>query len=366
MNITTAKAMRTYLQELLKSNGTNQKLIAKQIGISDSYFSKFINGKEIAFWMARKIIQMIDKKNEATLLKLYVSEGIKKNNYAAALEYFYSKQEYEFVEDLISLNKDRGPYFRELSNVYSFVLESRFTYEKLESIEKLKLIEAEHIESKIVLEFIQMYTYFLNRNFEITLYRIELIKNLINKLNDPFLQTSFEARIDEILANIYLKQNKNVKKARIIAKKILTRDYSENHNMTAYHTLGLSYFLESYEKSLYYYQKMLDLMGKYNDRDSDLIENRMEIAILQHYWNRKIDEEYNVNEFTQTLLINRGLENFYNDSKLRKYAMFLDGMKEKSEKKLLLSIHYFEKDYEKFRATFPKKELMKLDFAYTL
>ncbi|AOZ89273.1 hypothetical protein BK049_11610 [Bacillus xiamenensis] len=366
MNILTVKNMRAYLQQILRSSGTNQKVIAKQIGISDSYFSKFINGKEIAFWMARKIIQTIDKSNEATLLKLYVSQGIKKSNYAAALEYFYSKQEYNFVEELISLNGDRGPYFLELSNVYRFVLDSRFTYEKLESIERLKQIKTEHIESQIVLEFIHMYTYFLNRNFEITLYRIELIKKLIEQLNDPFLQISFQARIDEVLANIYLKQNKNIKKARIVAKKILARDYSENHNMTAYHTLGLSYFLESYDESLHYYKKMLTLMEKYNDRDSDLVENKMEIAILQYYWGKEIESAYNVNEFTQSLITNEGLVRFYNDPNLRKYAMFLDGMKEKSEKKLLLSIHYFEKDYEKFRATFPKKELMKLDFAYTL
>ncbi|MGM0970499.1 MAG: AimR family lysis-lysogeny pheromone receptor [Bacillota bacterium] len=351
-----------HLQEILKKSNETQKNLADRIGISESYLSKFFCGKEIAFWMIRKIVQAIAPDDETRIMRNYFLSGVKKKNFAPSLEYCYSKKLFDVIDVLIS-DKYKNDIW---SIIYRLILKYRLELGSEEFRNELNKLQSTGTETKTLIDILKMYLNYDVGKYEITLYQIEKIKEQIKEINDPFLSLSFSARLEEVLINIYLKQENNVEKARCSAYVLLKDDISLNLNLQAYYTLGLSYIIESYEKSLQYYQKCINVLKEHPDRINELIQNKEEIAILQRFWNKPIDEQYQVTQFTKTLASEGNLNQFYEDNFYRKYALLLDGIKEKSKEKLLLSLFLFTEENDRFRANLPKIHLINLGIEFNM
>lgn len=367
MTSTIAKDLRTYLRNSIEMSKESQKQVATKLGISSSYLSKFLNGKDVSFWIVHKIINYIDKENEVELIFNYFREGISSKNFPAALEYCYSKQLYDYTSVLAQEYKNkRNSKTQELCSLYSLMLESRFIFESNTFLDDLRNFKTTFLETEIMVKVLKVYYYYLNGHYDLTIYTIDQINDLLFQVNDPFLKMAYGARIDEIQVNIYLKQKTELIQSRKIANRILDRNFSTAHNITAYHILGLSYFPESYEQSISYYLKCIELYSKFPDRQAEILENKEEISFLQKYWNKRIDDEFAVSEFSMLLKHDGDLSKYYKDERYNKYALFFDGIKESSTEKLLLSHHYFSKTKDFFRASFPKNELNRIGFKYTL
>ncbi|MFS3914363.1 AimR family lysis-lysogeny pheromone receptor [Bacillus australimaris] len=367
MTSTIAKDLRTHLRNSIEMSKESQKQVATKLGISSSYLSKFLNGKDVSFWIVHKIINYFDKENEIELILNYFKEGISSKNVPAALEYCYSKQLYDYTSVIAREYKSkRNPKSQELCTLYSLMIESRFTFERNAFIDNLRFFKTTFLETEIMVKVLQVYYYYLNGLYDLTIYTIDQINDLLFQVSDPFLKMAYSARLDEIQVNIYLKQKIELIQSRKIANRILDRNFSIAHDITAYHILGLSYFLESYEQSIAYYLKCIDLYSKFPDRQAEIIENKEEIAFLQKYWNKRINVEFAVSDFTMLLKHDGDLSKFYQDDRYNKYALLFDGIKELSSEKLLLSHHYFSKSKDYFRASFPKNELNRIGFRYTL
>ncbi|WOH96558.1 AimR family lysis-lysogeny pheromone receptor [Bacillus amyloliquefaciens] len=366
MGTIAARDIRVHLKEIIKSSDEKQNMIAAKIGISEGYLSKFLGGKEINFWMVREIVRYLDPKNETELMERHCLRGVKKKNYAPALEYCYTKQLYSVIETLISTQVERDGKIDPWSNIYRFILNSRFSFGNIEYTEGLKVFSPSCEEMKTLLCILEMYGYFYNGRYEITLYHIRSIRSLIESLSDPFLKIAFTARIEEVLVNIYLKQNNDVNKARESAHSLLEKDLSINLNMTALYILALSYMNESYCHSYRYYMRCLELLSKFPDRNEEMTQNKEEIAILQYYWHKEISQEFQVTEFAKALGKSEPLDSFYTDSFYKKYALLFDGKREENAEKLLLSLYYFSQQQDKFRATLPKIHLIKLGFNFNI
>lgn len=367
MTSTSAKDLRTYLRNSIEMSKESQKQVATKLGISSSYLSKFLNGKDVSFWIVHKIINYIDKENEVELIFNYFREGISSKNFPAALEYCYSKQLYDYTSVLAQEYKyKRNSKTQELCSLYSLMLESRFIFESNTFLDNLRNFKTTFLETEIMVKVLQVYYYYLNGHYDLTIYTIDQINDLLFQVNDPFLKMAYGARVDEIQVNIYLKQKTELIQSRKIANRILDRNFSTAHNITAYHILGLSYFPESYEQSISYYLKCIELYSKFPDRQAEILENKEEISFLQKYWNKRIHDEFTVSEFSMLLKHDGDLSKYYKDERYNKYALFFDGIKESSTEKLLLSHHYFSKTKDYFRASFPKNELNRIGFKYTL
>ncbi|MEC2422473.1 AimR family lysis-lysogeny pheromone receptor [Bacillus velezensis] len=351
-----------HLQEILKKNNETQKNLADRIGISESYLSKFFSGKEIAFWMIRKIVQAVDPDNETIIMKEYCLSGVKKKNFAPALEYCYAKKLFDVIHILIN-NKNKDSMW---AIIYQLILRYRLELGSIEFRKELDNLQPDGIETQTLIEILKMYLNYDVGKYEITLYQIDKIREQIKNINDPFLTLSFSARLEEVLLNIYLKQENNIEKARRSARILLKDDISLNLNLQAFYTLGLSYMTESYKTSLRYYQKCIGILKEHPDRMKELIQNKEEIAILQKFWNEPIDEQYQVTSFSKALAAEKGLASFYEDDYYRKYALLIDGINEKSKEKLLLSLYLFTEKNDKFRANLPKIHLIKLGIDFNM
>ncbi|AYV16453.1 MULTISPECIES: AimR family lysis-lysogeny pheromone receptor [Bacillus amyloliquefaciens group] len=350
--------IRFILKEQLASSNKTQNGIAKTIGITKGYMSKFFSGKEIAFWMVIETVKQISPNDEKQLMKAYCESGIDKKYVYCALEYCYVNQMYDVMNYLILNYSHLTP---EPCRAYRWLLEFRKSLEPFEHQRQLQNLSLESTEGKVLLKIFESYVNYNIGKYDLGLFAIDKAKKYLQNVNDPFLLKSFQARIDEVLANIYLKQENNINKARLAAKSLMQTGISQNHIMTATYLFALSFFLESYEKSFAFYKRLLMLYEKEHDREDEVIQNKEEIAILQFYWLNRIDSEYNVTQFTSDLRSHKPLENYYEDESLKPYAYLFDGIRQMRADKILLSLHFFSESRDYFRANIPKIQLQKMD-----
>ncbi|WHF29092.1 AimR family lysis-lysogeny pheromone receptor (plasmid) [Bacillus altitudinis] len=357
MSVIAKKEIGEILKDSLISSEMTQLDIAKKIGITKGYMSKFLSGKEIAFWMVIEAVKCILPEKEKELMGDYCKSGIDKKYVFCALEYCYSKQLYDVMRFLIVEYSKTAP---EACHIYKWILTHRGSFE-IAYINKLHRNEYKSVEARSLVTIIEVYGYYNLGKYDMARLFIEKASDYIDGVKDPFLKKSFSARLDEVLANIYLKQDNNVVKARQYAESLLNSQVSTNHILTANYLFALSYFMESYEKSYFYYCKVLEILEIESQRMDEVFQNREEVAILQHYWFKEIEPQFNITKFTECLSHNDSLSEFYDDPSLRVYAYLFDGIKEKRSDKLLLSLHYFSEKRDYFRANLPKIQLHKLD-----
>lgn len=362
MSVIAKKEIGEILKDSLISSEMTQLDIAKKIGITKGYMSKFLSGKEIAFWMVIEAVNCILPEKEKELMSDYCKSGIDKKYLFCALEYCYTQKMFDVMRYLIVEYSSVTP---EPCSLYKWILNYRGNFD-MQHISKLRNNIFKSIEAKALLLILETYGYYNLGKYDMAHFYISKAESYITKIKDPFLRKSFSARIDEVLANVYLKQENNVELARLAAKSLLENKVSESHEITANHLLALSYFLTSYEKSIAYYNIFLDLMEQHPERVDEIIQNKEEIAILQYYWKASIDSRYNVSDFTSKLKKHSVLSDYYSDGRLKPYAYLFDGIKEARPDKILLSLHYFSEKREYFRANIPKLELQKLELDYKL
>lgn len=362
MTVKEKKDIGRILKERLDTSENTQIEIAKSIGITKGYMSKFLSGKEIAFWMVIQAVQYISPDKEKELMKNYCKSGIDKKHIFCALEYCYTQKMFDVMRYLIVEYSAVAP---EPCILYKWILNYRGNFE-MQNISKLRMNNFKTKEAKTLLLILETYGYYNLGKYDMAHLYINKADSCMNNMKDPFLRKSFSARIDEVLANVYLKQENNVELARLAATSLLENKVSESHEITANHLLALSYFLTSYEKSITYYNKLLNLMEQHPERVDEILQNKEEIAILQYYWKTNIDSRYNVSEFTKNLKEHKKLSDYYSDERLKPYAYLFDGVKEERADKILLSLHYFSEKREYFRANIPKQELQKLELDYKL
>ncbi|TKI21760.1 helix-turn-helix transcriptional regulator [Bacillus pumilus] len=357
MSIIAKKDIGEILKNSLISSDITQVDIAKKIGITKGYMSKFLSGKEIAFWMVIEAVKCILPEKEKELMTDYCKSGIDKKYVFCALEYCYTKQLYDVMRYLIVEYSNVAP---EACNIYKWILTYRGSFE-IAYINRLQKNDYKSVEAKTLLTILEVYGYYNLGKYDMAHLFTDKSTEYFNDVKDPFLKKSFIARLDEVLANIYLKQDNSIVKARHYAESLLKSRISNNHILTANYLFALSYFMESYEKSFLYYCKVLKILDEEPNRMDEALQNREEVAILQYYWLNKIDPEFNVTKFTECLSNNHSLNEFYDHPSLKYYAYLFDGIKEKRSDKLLLSMHYFSEKRDYFRANLPKIQLHKLN-----
>lgn len=108
-----------------------------------------------------------------------------------------------------------------------------------------------------------------------------ITKEIVNLKNSQ-LESFYRFRLSQLLANLYLSQN-DVEQAREQAQFII--DYCSNYSYVAssYHTLGLSYLYEDYEKGMDALEKGLKYSQDYK-KQNHMIEIRRGIFFFNNYW----------------------------------------------------------------------------------
>jgi tetratricopeptide (TPR) repeat protein len=111
---------------------------------------------------------------------------------------------------------------------------------------------------------------------------IEVLVGKMEEIKDSHLEPFYRFRLSQLQANIYLRKNE-VDLARQQLNFII--DHCPNHSYvaSAYHTLGLSYLYEDYQKGIAALNKSLDLYRKPN-RKTLVFQIQRSIIFFNNYW----------------------------------------------------------------------------------
>lgn len=345
----------------MESKNLTQKQVSTNINISEAHLSKFMSGQEIVLSMVLDLVLFLDPENEVELMTNYVMEIKRKKNKRIALEYAHTRQVERLSEFLIQQGlNDSNNEVREWSQIYQWRLQAKRTdYNEREFLNELKNFKAHSLEMEALLMILEMYGFFYNQKYEISYHYVEEIKLKLEEITDPFIKRAFSVRLDEALAHISLKYNDDETEARTAASRILDAKLGPTFDSTAYFILGLSYMTESYEESYRFFKKCL-LINKQIDRYNVVEDLKEQISILQLYWRKSV-------EFSKSLFIKHLLYggsntvDYSTDKQKQAFLLLFEGMREADCDKLLLSMHLFVNNKDRFRARLPKIQLLKLD-----
>lgn len=359
--------LRDHLKKLIADSPLSQNEIANHLGISSSYISKFLNNKqEIAFWMPHKLVTYLDKDNELFLMSHFCESMKRKENLRVGLEYSHSKHLKSLTQKLIKVcSNDKNEENKEWAYVYEWQLMSKKNvfYSEEDYLKNLKGLKTKTDEMKALLTILEMYCFFFNEKYELALYHVNQAKNLLKDVSDPFVKSSFTARLNEALCYIYLKLENNVCKARETAFELIDLNLGPNYLITGYFILGLSYIKESLTKTEFYYKKVLEI-SEQTGRTALITDTKEQLYLARLYWKKEIDLEWFTNEFFEAYTYKKSLDKFYDNPRYLPYILLFEGITEKNKEKLFMSREYFLKQKDMFRASIPKFELEKLGLKF--
>lgn len=360
--------LQEHLRKLIAASPLSQNEIANQLGLNSGYISKFLNRKqEIAFWMFHKLVTYLDKDNELMLMTRFCENMSRKENLRVGLEYAHSKNLKGLMSQLIEkCSIDKNEENREWAIVYEWQLNSKSAvhYNLTDYVSDLNGIKAKTIEMKALLKILEMYCFFFDEKYEIAYYHVKQAENLIREVSDSFIQKSFGARLNEALGYIYLKYKNDVVRAREAAYQLAEKDLGPNYLVTAFFVLGLSYFKESFDKTVFFYKKALEISSKIG-RVSLIEDINEQIDFACLYWGKAAESSFDSNNFIKLVSEKNDLKDYYNHPKYAPYAYLYDGIKESNKEKLFMSMNYFLSQRDKFRASIPELELRKLGVEFT-
>ena len=355
--------LRDHLKKLIADSPLSQNEIANHLGISSGYISKFLNNKqEIAFWMLHKLVTHLDKENELFLMSHFCESMRRKENLRVGLEYAHSKHLKSLTQKLIQVcSNDKNEENKEWAYVYDWQLMSKenVNYSEDDYLKNLKGLKTKTIEMKVLLIILEMYCFFFNEKYELAYYHVNQAKELLKDVSDPFVKSSFTARLNEALCYIYLKLEDNTTKARESAFELINSDLGPNYLITGYFTLGLSFIKDSLEKTETYYKKVIEI-SKQTGRTALIADTKEQLYFARLYWAKELDLEWFTNDFFEAYTYKKSLDKFYENPKYLPYILLYEGISEKNKEKLFLSREYFLQQKDKFRAGIPKLELEKL------
>ncbi|PAK33314.1 AimR family lysis-lysogeny pheromone receptor [Bacillus licheniformis] len=355
------KNIRKHLKQVMESKNLTQKQVSANINISEAHLSKFMSGKEIVLSMVLDLVLFLDPENEVELMTNYLMEIKRKKNKRIALEYAHTRQIQRLSEYLIQQGlNDSNNEVREWSQIYQWQLQAKRTdYNEREFLNELKNFKAHSLEMEALLMILEMYGFFYNQKYEISYHYVEEIKLKLDAVTDPFIKKAFSVRLDEALAHIALKYNDDEIEARTAASRILDAKLGPTFDSTAFFILGLSYMTESYEDSYHFFKKCL-LINKEIGRYNVVEDLKEQISILQLYWGQPV--EFSQNIFIKQLMHGESSTVDYSSDKQKQaFLLLFEGIREADCDKLLLSMHLFVNNKDRFRARLPKIQLLKID-----
>ncbi|XNN71545.1 AimR family lysis-lysogeny pheromone receptor [Bacillus pumilus] len=353
--------VRDQLKKLIDINPLSQNEIAKKLGFSSGYISKFINKKqEIAFWMVYELICFLDSENEEELMKNFIDIIKRNENIRASLEYSHSKNYKELTDMLIQRcflvgNQEN----QEWGFIYQWQLESKkmVYYDEESYLKNLKELTPKTLEMKTLLMILEMYCHFFKKRYELAAYYVRNINELILQIQDPFISKSFKSRLNEASAYIFLKKENDILNARKIADELINENLGPNYLITGYFVKGLSFFLESYELASYCFEKVIEISKKIQ-RTSTFEETCEQLGLLQIFWEKPLNTERK-SCFIKALENLKKIDQFKSESKYVPLILLFEGKRKKDKEKLLLAMHYFYVQKDNFRASIPKYLLEK-------
>lgn len=290
------------LLTLDKLDDIDQRKLSRVANLNESSISRYLNGfEEINFEAILRIVKFLYPEEEREIIAAYIPTQ-KSKNARYALEYCVMNQLWDLMEELIEmLSVSSNPVDKEWAAMYQLLLlRKEKLLSPMEQLDRIETFKPKELEMHIMKSILKAYIYSeLQERYAIFLH-IEGTDELIKSIKSTFIKDSFTIRLSLIMSYICLFEN-NLEESREYSNSILKQDFFENVKYSAYNCLGYSYMFEDYQKSISYFNKVLDfkMISRYPDR---VKQTNLNISFLKSHWG--VDFEFTESIDDQRTVLN--------------------------------------------------------------
>lgn len=339
------------------SNGGNLK---KVLNDEKKEFDKF-NGliELLKFLWKDQYIEM--------MIKYSTEVDPNKKTARTMLEFLVTARKFEAFNNLLARmdecsNKESKEYAKLYRMQYKYELAS--TMDEFNTL--IKEINQLHLnldELNIYKNFLMSYCFGLKKDYNTVKFLLMGIEDRIDLIENEYIKEKYTIRYNEIMAynNLYIYNDPDA--ARKCADKILSSNVPVAFMGYSYYIKGFSYLFTSFGKTMEYLNKSLDMYKKINrfNEVEDLLEK---IEFTKVYWDKFTEEKCSYLKNNLFLKIKKGINVEYELKKSQEQIecelyLYLEGINNKDNKKLKLSLIKLIKGNEMFLANLPKIELIK-------
>ncbi|MDV6040393.1 AimR family lysis-lysogeny pheromone receptor [Bacillus sp. SM-B1] len=251
-----------------------ENIAVELLEISGAAFSKNLSGKsELSFLNMIKLIKhLYENDTEITyMIRDFCKKTTNKKNIRMAMEYANAIGDFELLS--IAINKgfaSGNAKTYEWAFVYELVLmrsknvlSDQLLLEELEARKKNRLVKCN--EMKIMCDILTFYTLYDSREYKMLFSYAEMLLPKIEAISNPFVKDLYKSRIKEIIAYASLMDDQ-IEKSREACHDILNTEdqwgYLNLLKVSALGCLGESYSFDSYEQSLWYLNKGIQILDE--------------------------------------------------------------------------------------------------------
>jgi hypothetical protein len=229
-----------------------------------------------------------------------------------------------------------------------------------------------YLETKIFKEFLKLYAHTEKLNYQEFMKTTKKIEKMILSIKDKntFIKESYLARLHELLANAYLYEKNDTKKARFYANNVINSPLlCASFKFNSYYIMGMSFLFEDYEECVKYLETYIEQLKQYGktrvgERIKYIKEN--DICFARIFWGKDLDK-LNTNDILERahyecrygdkLKAIKLLDDY--DDKKDPFYLYYKGLATDDPRLLTESMMLFVKQGKKFFANLPKNELEK-------
>lgn len=309
------------------------------------------------------IVEYIWKKESVEKMSLYANEvNTSKKTAHNLLEYLLSNREFEAFNILLNrmencsnaVSKEYAKIYR-LFNRYEAANKTE-DYDFL--LKEITETNTSVLELKILKKLLMNYCFERKNNFNMTDSLTEAIECEIESIENEYIKNRYTLRLDEIMSYNSLRVNNDPETARKFAQHIIDNTNELHFKGYANFIIGLSYLYTSFENSIKYLSISKELYNEMK-RPDEALEIEEQIEFTKVYWGIFEKDQCQFEKNQLLLDVKKGNELIVNENIETEYKFFIKGLKENSEKHLMLSLIKFMKKNDNFLANLPKLELLK-------
>lgn len=334
-----------------------------------SNFNKVLTDEKKEFDSFQGIMNVLDsiwKENSLEKMVQYSTEvDPKKKTARNFLEYLATARQFEAFNNLLDkmdscTNKEANEWAKIYRLQYKYEVARTFDdYNEL-----LKLINQLNVtitELKVYKKMLLCYCFDQMSDYTMTRVLSKEISHEIQLIENDYIKEMYTIRFNEVMSYIHLRVYNNPEAARECADKIISSNAKLSFKGFAYYIKGFSYLFTSFENTVLYLNKSIEIYEKLNrNHDVEKVKEELEMALI--LWN-KIEDSKCISVKNQLLFeIKAGkIVNLdqLNEVTEPEFKLYFEGCITNNINKLFQSLIKFIKKNDMFLANLSKIELLK-------
>lgn len=261
--------------------------VAKALGVSKQYISKFKNKGIIGFCKLHKLSHIITSSEQDQIktmsdwcLRMDTVELIKQS-----FEYAAITRNINLLNKLLEKHKKEkgsvGEYVRFYRLLYNYMIDEISGLDLIDYLDEIGQPADKAL--RILMCIMKCYNYYFQKKFTLMLEVAQEAERLIENLGDKrkgYIRDCYSLRLAEILAPVYLRLN-NLELARVYAGVIISSNICAKTVSDATYIIGMTYLKEDGKKALDYLRESYEISKKIGSEKLEVeAEYNLEMARL--------------------------------------------------------------------------------------